>query len=561
MTSFNVPKLTFQALCQTGCIYRYGLFWMAIICLELVQNTLMANILVAKGEIDPNTKSCVSAIILIIPVVRFGVFGNYISNLVAQVQKNIWKRIMMQYQELTTDAKASFPVDDFTKKMDYVEWSFSFWIESGFPTVFNFCSMLYFCVYTFAKTDTFQIFFCLLFGTVCMYFLVKQKLDKNQAEVWDKTHKKRENVDAKMKLNFPRFANGQRSLEDISSLVSEKYELKSEFDKTRNNQKVFSNSLKEVSTAVILLVVPDLRIATLLTVCMQFTNMVNNILGLMNQNTHAESEYAGLYDKLTKAQKNVTKYEQLKLTKHTVMDCSINRGNFNLVMAGKPLVMECGRTVLIQGASGSGKTSFLNAVLGIMSKTEGANIKLDNDYCPANYCNTLSLLFQGTNHKFSQLTFSEMFGTSDELLLAKILTIAKVDSLMDRMKEIASKNTTNNCEGDVVITIRPSWFNIPLAELGIISGGETRRIAIALQLLELSLLNKQILVLDEPEQGTDPPVAYQLIFEIVKQFKDKCMIIIISHLEKFGGHYGNADESGIVWDNKIFVANGVAHVN
>lgn len=557
MTSFSVPKLTFQALCQTGCIYSYGLFWMTIICLELVQNTFMANILVAKGEIDPNTKSCVSAIILIIPVIRFGVFGNYISNLVAQVQKNIWKRIMMQYQELTTDAKASFPVDDFTKKMDYVEWSFSFWIESGFPTVFNFCSMLYFCLYTFAKTDTIHIFFWLLFGTVCMYFLIKQKLDKNQAEVWDKTHKKRDNVDAKMKLNLPRFANGQRSLEDISLLVSEKYELKSEFDKTRNNQKVFSNSLKEVSTAVILLVVPDLRIATLLTVCMQFTNMVNNILGLLNQNTHAESEYSGLYDKLTKAQKNTTKYEQLKLTKHTVIECTINRGNFKLVMTGKPLMMECGKTILIQGASGSGKTSFLNAILGLMSKQEGANVELSNGNCPQHYLNELSSLFQGTNHKFSQLTFSEMFGTSNESLLANILTIAKVDSLMDRMK----KSALNNREGEVVITVRPSWFNIPLAELGIISGGETRRLAIALQLLELILFKKQILVLDEPEQGTDPPVAYQLIFEIVKHFKDKCMIIIISHLEKFGGHYeGHIDESGIEWDNKIFVANGEAHV-
>jgi ABC-type transport system involved in cytochrome bd biosynthesis fused ATPase/permease subunit len=50
------------------------------------------------------------------------------------------------------------------------------------------------------------------------------------------------------------------------------------------------------------------------------------------------------------------------------------------------------------------------------------------------------------------------------------------------------------------------------------------------------------LILDEPEQGSDPEIAYNIIDNIFKKFPEK-MIIVISHLELIHIKYK--------WDNKF----------
>src|SRR5207247_7434585 len=69
-----------------------------------------------------------------------------------------------------------------------------------------------------------------------------------------------------------------------------------------------------------------------------------------------------------------------------------------------------------------------------------------------------------------------------------------------------------------------------------ISGGETTRLALSTKIYTLIKNNKQILILDEPEQGCDPSQAYEVIGSILKTFPKKT-IIIISHLESIHEKY------------------------
>ena len=78
MAQFSVAKLALTALRQTKTLKPYGLLLFAIVGLEIVQHTIMADILFKGGDIDANIKIYVSAIMLLIPVVRFGLFGNFI---------------------------------------------------------------------------------------------------------------------------------------------------------------------------------------------------------------------------------------------------------------------------------------------------------------------------------------------------------------------------------------------------------------------------------------------------------------------------------------------------
>ena len=63
-----------------------------------------------------------------------------------------------------------------------------------------------------------------------------------------------------------------------------------------------------------------------------------------------------------------------------------------------------------------------------------------------------------------------------------------------------------------------------------ISGGQKSRLLIAVKLYQMIVMKKRILILDEPEQGSDPDVAYGMLKNIVKGFPD-ITIFIICHLE------------------------------
>jgi ABC-type transport system involved in cytochrome bd biosynthesis fused ATPase/permease subunit len=69
-----------------------------------------------------------------------------------------------------------------------------------------------------------------------------------------------------------------------------------------------------------------------------------------------------------------------------------------------------------------------------------------------------------------------------------------------------------------------------------ISGGEKRRLAIASQLVTITDTTR-VIILDEPEQGCDPPLA-----RIHEAYPTHC-IIVISHLERIA--------TTLKWDHHI----------
>ena len=78
-----------------------------------------------------------------------------------------------------------------------------------------------------------------------------------------------------------------------------------------------------------------------------------------------------------------------------------------------------------------------------------------------------------------------------------------------------------------------------------VSGGEKQRLCIAIQLY-------RIIIMDEPEQGSDPKLAYEMICNIMERFNDKCFIII-SHLENINNVLSKYDYK---WDQVLIIDNG-----
>lgn len=542
----QLPKVVFSAIKTTGCLFAYGCFWLAITAIELVQQTIMASILTTtKSEsetvIDTKNKSIVVVMILIVPVLRYKVFANQLNKINDKVKRYLWETTLKEYSALTLESKTIFTTRDLERKINEAEWGFNFWIESGFPTMMNLISMSYLCFYTFYLSGLIQLLIMLTIGVTTLYFGIKKDLDTKMADTWEKNRKEREKLSQQFKLELPRFAYGARSIVEIMQLADKHIDITSRFAKIRNEQKILSSLMTEICVVIILLM-PFSNVTGILAVTLKFTSTVNNLFSTLNANTHLEGQYLAMRKEFNNAKKKVGKNKRAKYYKRiTVKSCVIKKGDFKLRLATS-FKHFIGDVIGFFGPSGEGKSTAIKAMF---VGDDDAKVSLSTKKNPKNYFHEVSWFYQNSKQDLhvNKLTLSEIFDHSrDENMINKCLSIAKVGNPIKRLKKKGRQSDK-------------SWIDIELSEIGEMSGGEMTRLAIAIQLFEVITRGKKILIMDEPEQGTDPPIAYQMINNIVNEFRDKCVIILISHLERYAvGDGGNID-----WTKRFYVNNGIIH--
>ena len=179
------------------------------------------------------------------------------------------------------------------------------------------------------------------------------------------------------------------------------------------------------------------------------------------------------------------------------------------------LKLKRGERVGIIGETGSGKTTFIDLLIGLLSPTNGnvyingknLNNYIENDLL-VNWRNAIANVPQ--NIFLSDSTFAEniAFGFNfkdiDMKRVKKCARMAKID------KFIEQKNLK---------------YNSNIGESGIkLSGGQKQRLGIARALYK----NSELLILDEATSALDNKTEISLV-ETFKQIKKEKTIIIISH--------------------------------
>src|SRR6056300_1341505 len=183
----------------------------------------------------------------------------------------------------------------------------------------------------------------------------------------------------------------------------------------------------------------------------------------------------------------------------------------NKVLKGISTSFEKGKTSLIIGQSGSGKTVFLKCLLGLFGLDSG-NILYDKD----NYANLtlkkkrkirekMGMVFQGS------ALFDSMDVADNVPFPLDMFTKQTKEEKNDRVQSVLKRVNIVNADAKF-----PSE----------ISGGMQKRVAIARAIV----MNPKYLFCDEPNSGLDPKTAIvidKLIQEITKEFN--ITTIINSH--------------------------------
>jgi cobalt/nickel transport system ATP-binding protein len=177
------------------------------------------------------------------------------------------------------------------------------------------------------------------------------------------------------------------------------------------------------------------------------------------------------------------------------MSCLIHAHNLSYryedgaqALAGVDFQLKHGETVALLGRNGSGKTTFLLALLGILSAEGSAEI-CGLPLMPSNLAAIrakVGFLFQDPD---------------DQLFLPTILEDVSFGPRQQGLPEVQARELAAAALADVGIVDgldRPPYL---------LSGGEKQRVALA----GLIAARPQILMLDEPTTHLDPPSRRQLV--------------------------------------------------
>jgi phospholipid/cholesterol/gamma-HCH transport system ATP-binding protein len=181
------------------------------------------------------------------------------------------------------------------------------------------------------------------------------------------------------------------------------------------------------------------------------------------------------------------------------------------VLKGITTVFEKGRTNLIIGASGSGKTVLLKCLLGLFQPEEGmiyyedkAIQQMDDD--EKRYLREhIGMLFQG-GALFDSMTIEE-----NVMFPLRMFTNKKRAEMLDRVNEVLARVNLENVNQKFPAEI---------------SGGMKKRVSIARAIVN----QPKYLFCDEPNSGLDPNTATvidNLIQEITKEYN--ITTVVVSH--------------------------------
>ncbi len=181
------------------------------------------------------------------------------------------------------------------------------------------------------------------------------------------------------------------------------------------------------------------------------------------------------------------------------------------VLKGISTVFERGRTNLIIGASGSGKTVLLKCLLGLFQPDEGKIFYEDksihdmDDEEQRDLREHIGMLFQG-GALFDSMTIEE-----NVMFPLRMFTNKKRGEMLDRVNEVLARVNLENVNSKFPAEI---------------SGGMQKRVSIA-----RAIVNKpKYLFCDEPNSGLDPNTATvidNLIQEITKE--NNITTVVVSH--------------------------------
>lgn len=233
------------------------------------------------------------------------------------------------------------------------------------------------------------------------------------------------------------------------------------------------------------------------------------------QNVHHITGFMGQYENMKVKKEKFNDYwknksftplpEQKDISNYSISEYSYHG-------TGTPMQTNCtptiatGQIIRLTGSTGAGKTTFVDSLKGVIK-----GIKLQSGVDPMCFLKQISHMRQDIRDSipFNEVSIKDLFYQQDEFTIREILNVVGLKSwLTINMENNLDKKINNQ-----------------------ISGGQRTLFCLAMSLIDA--VEKQMLILDEPEQGLDSelvPATLENAFTWLRSKNPQLRVIFISHL-------------------------------
>ena len=249
--------------------------------------------------------------------------------------------------------------------------------------------------------------------------------------------------------------------------------------------------------------------------------LIRTISSALNSVTHFMSQYNRYCNQYLQYRKHFEKhldYDELQEQLHIqeeglhITGVSIQRGE-NYCIQGGEISIKLGTHKLVQGKSGAGKTSLVDALRGFIP---GVTL---SQYVPGNYSSQIWMHAQSCASyvQLTSVSLADLFETHDTSMFPRIRELLGIVFDDSELRRILDNISTEN----------PFYTKIE----GKISGGQQARIFIALSLWEIEKKKSQIVIFDEVESALDPGNRVSILQKLYTYLKERNIAAIwITHM-------------------------------
>jgi ABC-type multidrug transport system fused ATPase/permease subunit len=478
----------------TTMFWEYTMWWQKILVVFFLTLMLIIPLLTNWMNVQMVQGSNAMSFAVIFVVVHImerliDVLRNCFLLRIASALQSIFLRCgITHYASLSKPSRLSNPAYNFMKFLQEASWSINHLIEWGIYAMGSMVGQSVSAGILLFVFDLEWIDYIILPIAIAIAFFAIQKLQKILTERQEISREIGEKTTDLEQLKAIGLQNGDIGADEIINFLLNQIHYDNYFVRPLYNYigSTLDITLELVALAYAIYLPTDRAFVAKLV-------LIRTISSALNSVTHFLSQYNRYCNQYLKYRKHFDKElsydehrEQLSLPEQglEITNISIRRGD-NYSIEGENIAIELGKHILIQGPSGAGKTSFVDAIRGFIS-----GITLSTGV-PGNYSHHIYMHAQScaSSVQLTSVSLADLFDTtnpSDFERIHELLEIVFSESELTRILENISKE-------------QPFQTNID----GKLSGGQQARIFIALTLWNIEKYSSKITIFDEIESALD----------------------------------------------------------
>ena len=414
---------------------------------------------------------------------------------------NKWKKIVFKhFYDMSYTSRKKIDMNDFKNQVEHTGFALINIITWAFPSLTRLLVILTSCLITFYVNG--KAYFIIILPILCtLYYWFRMSIKQKTLTELRKTKKDIEKVIRPLFLwNLHLFQNRSRTVTETLNVQAPiiKADMMYSLGWYAINRELgfFAELISGISLYCISTSFSDFLVNKV--IFNQFTNSISNIGNLTNTIANNMKDFDRFIDIINSFESSpMLKQYDFSFSLSINSSIKLYQGTRKFILYASHLTIYKHDKILLRGESGIGKTQLVNSLQGLIPGT-----LFNSKYEPKQYESKWQYMNQQTRETIpsSGLTIRQML--EDEQNNQKIMNLVNIVLLEDKFN-------INNLD----------------ETMDSLSGGERMRLSILYTLWDFDTRNKQILILDEPEQGLDENIRVKIINNILRSIKKPILVI------------------------------------